>query len=75
MSRGIVDLIHENKKRFYAGEIRNCFYDEPYASRGKRQRVIVVDNSEEENEQGSLWQNLKNFGQRISEDIFYEPAK
>lgn len=78
MSRGIIDLIEKNKRRFYAGEIRNYFYDEPYSERKNRQRTIIIDSEideVEETDTSSLWQNLKSFGQRFSDDLFYEPAK
>ena len=74
MSQGIVALIKENKRRFYAGEIRNSFYEEPYLIRGKKQSTIVVNEATQERDQTSLWQNLKTFGQKIGEDLFYESA-
>ena len=75
MSRGIIDLIQENKRRFYAGEIRNSFYDEANDYRVSGQRTVIIDKAHEEIDSSSLWQNLKSFGQKISEDLFYEPAK
>ena len=60
MQRGIIDLIQENKSRFYAGEIRNSYYDEPYAHRGCRQRTIIRDEAMDEVDALSLWRNLKN---------------
>lgn len=75
MPRGIIDLIQENKRRFYAGQIRNSFYDEPYANRGSRQRTIIRDDETDELDSLSLWQNIKTFGQKFTEDLFYEPAK
>jgi len=75
MSRGIIDLIQENKRRFYKGEIRNLFYEEPFAIRGSRQRTIIIENADNEIDSLSFWQNLKTFGQKFTEDLFYEPAK
>lgn len=75
MARGIIDLIQENKRRFYAGEIRNSFYEDSYISKDrKRQNVVIVDNTSEVEQQSSFWMNLKKYGHKFSEDLFYEPG-
>lgn len=74
MARGVVDLIQENKRRFYAGEIRNSFYEESFTSNGKGETVII-DNTASDNAQASIWKSLKIYGQKFSDDLFYEPAK
>lgn len=75
MARGVIDLIQENKRRFYAGEIRNNFYEESYDSKDKREDTIVIDNTISQEPQISIWKSLKFYGQKISDDLFYEPAK
>jgi len=76
MSRGIIDLIQENKRRFYAGEIRNRFYEESEKVLKTNQNTVYVNHSEQDDVlQTSFWKNLKVFSQKISEDLFYEPVK
>ncbi len=74
MARGVIDLIQENKRRFYAGEIRNNFYEKPYDSDDKRE-TVVVDNTSSDMQQTSIWRSLKTYGQKFSDDLFYEPIK
>jgi len=74
MARGVVDLIQENKRRFYAGEIRNSFYEESCASNNKGETVII-DHSGSDKAQASIWKSLKTYGQKFSDDLFYEPIK
>jgi hypothetical protein len=75
MARGVVDLIQENKRRFYAGEIRNSFYKESYNANPKSGDAVVVDHRESNTAQTSIWKSLKIYGQKFSDDLFYEPVK
>ncbi|MCD6090616.1 MAG: hypothetical protein J7J72_03890 [Bacteroidales bacterium] len=75
MSRGIIDLIQENKRRFYKGEIRNCFYEEASISREKRANSTIINKSFSASNPTSLWDNLKTIGQKFSKELFYEPIK
>ena len=75
MARGIVDLIQENKRRFYAGEIRNSFYEEPFETNENRRNTVIIDNSSSGRSQTSFWQNMKIQGQKFSEDFFYETVE
>jgi len=75
MSRGIADLIKENKKRFYAGEIRNYFKDEVVQLQTEEETVLQNEDSLNSNSPTSVWTNLRLFGRKLSADIFYEPIK
>lgn len=75
MSRGIVDLIQDNKRRFYAGEIRNNYFELPKSERDKMQSTIINEPDDADIKQTSVWQNLKSLGQKLNEDIFYETVR
>jgi len=75
MARGIIELIEENKKRFYRGEIRNYLYDEPLSSREIKKNPVKVTSSTVIPNQSSYWENLIVFGRRFTEELFYEPVK
>ncbi|RLD39477.1 MAG: hypothetical protein DRI74_00670 [Bacteroidetes bacterium] len=75
MARGIIDLIQENKRRFYAGEIRNNFYEESFDSDKERGGTVVVDNISTKKTQTSFWKNIKIYGQKFSDELFYETVK
>ena len=75
MARGVVDLIQENKKRFYAGEIRNSFYEDSYDASRKSRDAVVVDYRDSNTSQTSIWRSLKIYSQKFSDDLFYEPVK
>ncbi|MDA3906767.1 MAG: hypothetical protein PF484_11895 [Bacteroidales bacterium] len=75
MSRAIIDLIQENKRRFYKGEIRNCFYEEPYSPSERKENSTLRVKATTITEPVSMWHNLKTFGQKFRENLFYEPAK
>lgn len=72
MHRGIIDLIQENRKRFYAGEIRNRFYEDNEA-RNHVHMSEIEQQAFDGYSSTSLWKNLKQFGQKFTDDLFYEP--
>lgn len=75
MARGIIELIKENKKRFYRGEIRNYFYEEPLLSGEKKKNPVIITSSTTPPIQASYWENLILLGRRFKEELFYEPVK
>lgn len=75
MARGVVDLIQENKKRFYAGEIRNSFYENTSFEEEEKKDTVVVDKRDKSTAQRSFWKNIKLYSQKFSADLFYEPVK
>lgn len=72
MSKRIIDLIQENKRRFYLGEIRNEFYADHHES----SRYIHTRQMDEHSDEpsGGLWSSLKHFGEKITTDLFYESS-
>ncbi len=75
MSRGIADLIKENKKRFYAGEIRNYFKYEVAQLQTEEETSLPIEDRLNSNSSTSVWTNLRLFGRKLSTEIFYEPVK
>lgn len=69
MSRGIIDLIQENKRLFYAGKIRNRFYEQ-----GEQQKKTMPIISIQSTEQPPERHNFKSFWQKMNESLFYEPT-
>jgi len=75
MSSEIISLILENKKRFYRGELRNRYFDYSVSTSNQKAIHFEVVNHDVDNPNDSLWQNFKNFGQRITDELFYEPDR
>lgn len=75
MAQGIIDLILENKKRFYRGEIRNYFYEDLNHSSKQKVNPVLIEQSADKQNRTSWWNNLKTKGIKLSEEFFYEPAK
>lgn len=72
MSKRIIDLIQENKRRFYLGEIRNEFYADHHESSRYTHTRQLNETSDETN--NGLWGSLKHLGQKITTDLFYESS-
>ncbi|MBN1650153.1 MAG: hypothetical protein JW857_02425 [Bacteroidales bacterium] len=75
MARGIIDLIQENRKRFYRGELRNYFFDDLNPSSNTNGNTVLDKPSEKRKNQVNWWDNLKAKGLKFGEEFFYEPAK
>jgi len=75
MPRGIVDLILENKRKFYTGEIRNKFFEELDQNIAVSQNFSIISQESNSGDSKSLWKNLRQVGQKISDELFYENVK
>ncbi|MFH1001519.1 MAG: hypothetical protein V1783_11865 [Bacteroidota bacterium] len=71
MSQGIISLILENKKRFYKGELRNRYF-ETNLKLEVNSGTKITSSKTDENHVFTGWDNLKNLGKRISNELFYE---
>lgn len=75
MARGIIDLIKENKTRFYRGEIRNFYFDDPAKLKAQTNQAAIIDNSSENQSEISYWESLVTFGKKFRNELFYEGVK
>jgi hypothetical protein len=75
MSRGIADLIKENKKRFYSGEIRNYYKDEVVSDSREEEKSLQSEDLLSSNSPASVWTSLRLIGRKLGAEIFYEPLK
>ncbi len=75
MARGIIDLIQENRKRFYRGELRNYYFKDLHPSSDMHGNPVMEKPSEPRENKVKWWDNLKAKGIKFGEEFFYEPAK
>ena len=74
MARSLAELIQENKRRFYSGEICNHFFDEENTKRTRSNKLVSDKSISDLPEQSSLWDNFKSIKQKLTDELFYAPV-